>query len=516
MNSINNLTYMGWKKKIATAVRSISKIMGATVMCMALYACSHDETPGLKDNSRGFIEITLNVEEGTRSVTTSGGVSEDGTEPGTEQENTLDQVSLYFIDSSNSNVIFYCENITPEKDPSVTDGSKYKVRVEILPQSFATIFSGKKIQLYVVANSSVDLSDGSFSSATFAFREVMNYGSPEQYLPMSNMAASSELDYTSKTADQIKELFTSGNQNTLDLTLAGLGIMKLERIVARLDYKDAERGGETGMPQVENVYQFGTTGLYLKVAEMHPVNVNSGSYVFKHTSKGTTATANTSATMFGNEGPVAGGYSWVAGHDWVSSSEGFTKSPVMVSSTVPGMAPAYFTSGWKNLAGLTSTDLREDLGYHPVCYISENTIPSTSQMKEGVSTGVAFKTILCDEFGNAWKAGEEVPSGVAITTSANPALSFGSSSVALNTETDGSYSIVYFYWIRHDDNKLPNEMGPMEFAVVRNNIYKLSVKSFSGLPRPYNPGEDDEVGTAEITVDIKVQPWGYYKVEVEI
>ena len=60
------------------------------------------------------------------------------------------------------------------------------------------------------------------------------------------------------------------------------------------------------------------------------------------------------------------------------------------------------------------------------------------------------------------------------------------------------------------------KMAPMEFAVVRNNVYKLAVTNISrlGHPRisdndPDNPGPDtpDERGDIYLTVSVDVLPW---------
>ncbi|MDE5836986.1 MAG: Mfa1 fimbrilin C-terminal domain-containing protein, partial [Paramuribaculum sp.] len=51
------------------------------------------------------------------------------------------------------------------------------------------------------------------------------------------------------------------------------------------------------------------------------------------------------------------------------------------------------------------------------------------------------------------------------------------------------YYCYYYYWNRHNNNNRDGVMGPMEFAVVRNNVYKLSVDKIArlGHPRiPYN------------------------------
>lgn len=69
----------------------------------------------------------------------------------------------------------------------------------------------------------------------------------------------------------------------------------------------------------------------------------------------------------------------------------------------------------------------------------------------------------------------------------------------------------YLYWIRHENNGINSLMGPMEFAIVRNNIYDLSVKEISGLGLSGvdvpDPKDDDEDGTAKMNVVVKVRNW---------
>lgn len=69
----------------------------------------------------------------------------------------------------------------------------------------------------------------------------------------------------------------------------------------------------------------------------------------------------------------------------------------------------------------------------------------------------------------------------------------------------------YPYWIRHANNGKPADMGVMEFGIVRNNIYDLTVSQISQLglsgsdvPAPEDPDED---GDARMVVNIHVKNW---------
>ncbi len=88
---------------------------------------------------------------------------------------------------------------------------------------------------------------------------------------------------------------------------------------------------------------------------------------------------------------------------------------------------------------------------------------------------------------------------------------------ASNDADDGwGYYCYYYYWNRHNDNNVPGQMGPMEFAVVRNNVYKLAVTNIKQLghpritendPDPVTPDTPDEKGDVYLTVSCEVLPW---------
>lgn len=78
------------------------------------------------------------------------------------------------------------------------------------------------------------------------------------------------------------------------------------------------------------------------------------------------------------------------------------------------------------------------------------------------------------------------------------------------------YYCYYYYWNRHNDNGQNGVMGPMEFAVVRNNVYKLAVTKIARLGHPRitandpdkpTPNTPDEEGDVYITVTCTTLPW---------
>lgn len=100
------------------------------------------------------------------------------------------------------------------------------------------------------------------------------------------------------------------------------------------------------------------------------------------------------------------------------------------------------------------------------------------------------------------------------TAAVNAGFTLYEASYDVNTK--GGYYCYYFYWNRHNDNGDPAAMGPMEFAVVRNNVYKLSVTKIGKLghprvskndPEPIEPDTPDENGDLYIMLSVEIDPW---------
>lgn len=69
------------------------------------------------------------------------------------------------------------------------------------------------------------------------------------------------------------------------------------------------------------------------------------------------------------------------------------------------------------------------------------------------------------------------------------------------TITEYPNGVCYYYiWIRHANNNVENTYCPMEYAIVRNNIYRIYVESLTGPGSPNPDPEDPENMKAKIFV----------------
>lgn len=82
-------------------------------------------------------------------------------------------------------------------------------------------------------------------------------------------------------------------------------------------------------------------------------------------------------------------------------------------------------------------------------------------------------------------------------------------------DADGHYYMYYIYRVRHNDNLNNQVMWPMEFSVVRNNVYKMFVSDVYDFghpdtpddPDPEKPDEPDESPEVRFKVNVEVLPW---------
>lgn len=85
----------------------------------------------------------------------------------------------------------------------------------------------------------------------------------------------------------------------------------------------------------------------------------------------------------------------------------------------------------------------------------------------------------------------------------------GEGETVTTTEERDAFVITYYYYFRHNisKNHVLGTIEPMQFAVVRNNIYKVSVTSLNGLPEPYDPKKSDEPVENYISVELNILSW---------
>lgn len=415
------------------------------------------------------------------------------------------------------------ENKISTVDIALVKGDQYYVAKNVTPSS-------ANADTYVASFSALELTAG----ATYKVYIYANCSAPSAF----NVDEVSDATIGAMTADNkfwMTNAYSAGNAElpsdlapyTQPNTPLNLGSHTVERSMARFDYKQA------------GAFNMGA-GITLTLTDAALINQSKAHYMFRRV----TADANTTSaiTVGGAEIPT----NWVVDTDWSS------KTPAGFDAQLE--APATWT--WTSLASLT-TDDQYDGDYKIWCYAKENTIPGTTAQKHNVSTGVVFKGELTAGetasdavktamaagkriyvFNNvlygAWKdvkaaaeagtdptlqaAYNQAATGVAADAEPTGAAAAAAGFTGYSAK-DGKYYNYYYYWNRHNDNLDPYTMGIMEFAVVRNNVYKLAVDKIKRFghpdptnptdpdPDPVKPDDPDESVNYYFNVTVKVLPW---------
>ena len=483
----------------------------AAAAMLVLLSCNKE--PLTQEGNSGNLYMQFSVKMlSTRSQTDNTGDSNSNANPDTEvgldKENKISSVDIALVKGDQ---YFVAKNVTP----SAANADTYVASFNSLE-----LTAGAKYKVYIYANCSAPAAFNidEVSDATVAAMTADNN------FWMTNAFSATEFTLPSNLAP-----YTQPN------TPLNLGAHSVERSMARFDYKQA------------GAFDMGA-GLTLTLTEAALINQSKAHYMFRRVTADATATA-TGAVVGGAEVPN----NWVVDTDW--------SNKVAANFDAQLSAPSTWT--WTSLASLT-TDDNYDGDYKIWCYAKENTIPGIDAQKHNVSTGVVFKAELAAGetasaavkaamaagkriyvFNNvlygAWsdvKAAAEAGTDATLQAAYNQAAATiaadkteptGAAAAAAGftgySAKDGKYYNYYYYWNRHNDNLDPYTMGIMEFAVVRNNVYKLAVNSINRFghptppdpsnpdpdpepdPDPVKPDDPDESVNYYFNVTVKVLPW---------
>lgn len=479
----------------------------AAAAMLVLLSCNKE--PLTQEGNSGNLYMQFSVKMlSTRSQTDNTGDSNSNANPDTEvgldKENKISSVDIALVKGDQ---YFVAKDVTP----SAASADTYVASFNSLQ-----LKAGAKYKVYIYANCSApDAFDiDQISDATIAAM------TDDNKFWMTNAYKAVEVTLPSDLAP-----YTQPN------TPLSLGAHTVERSMARFDYKQAA------------AFDMGA-GLTLTLTEAALINQSKAHYMFRRVTADESTTS--AVTVGGTEVPT----NWVVDTDW--------SNKVAANFDAQLSAPSTWT--WTKLANLT-TDDNYTGDYKIWCYAKENTIPGIDAQKHNVSTGVVFKAELAAGEGastavkdamaagnriyvfnnvlyGAWKdvkAAAEAGTDATLQAAYNQAAAgvaadaepTGAAAAAAGftgySPKDGKYYNYYYYWNRHNDNLDNNVMGIMEFAVVRNNVYKLAVNSINRFghptppepntpdpdpdPDPVDPDDPDESVNYYFNVTVKVLPW---------
>lgn len=453
----------------------------ATSVLISLWGCSDADNTGNSDNplkdANVHFCIDLSVPSGekksSRSQTTAGGSSTDGSEQGISSENAIRDLMVALVSADGGKSI--C--ITSVK-PSAEISSDISVFVSVPLESLSDFIGKSDIKIYVLANYGTTVNTSAFSpeTATYSITDTDDaLLSLRSGLPMANLESRT---VSIPVKNELINHLTA--DNPLDLTKSDP--LKLERSVARIDYIDGSKDKNHTFPItiVDGTTQT-PTGYELTMSSMELFNIGKAAYIFRHTSaNGDIA----DIKLFGDENATS----------YVMDCDATLKH-----GNGNDLPRDYFTSRTITADGIDSCPKSPVSGYSIWCYIPENTIPAADKQLQGYTTGLHFRLKIT-----------KAPEGVNIAGTSPLAISVMGESTTIDYDTDGYY-LDYYYFIKHNDDDDLKSMGPMEFGIVRNNIYRMKIESINGLPEPYNPENPDENPKSALKLNVRVAKWYYEK-----
>lgn len=561
------------------------------------------------------------------------------TEPGTSNESTIRKFVVTFYkkegDIWKTDSKYTFDNGTVEQSEiSGCQKVKFEMSLDVLKE-----LAGDEVRIRLAANGAggsgideerltlgADLTKPPFGEYNNVSMPLMN--KYEFVVDLTGLAGSTDAEFMENLTKLFKD---DPADRTIDLSntnietgekLAAPRIMTLERGMARVDYKP--KGWSKENTDNRQIFPVGEiNNLYAEMYSLQVINVSQHSWLFRKVKAGNRDGVydNGLVEVLGKEnanenfwkpdedlesidGANNPDFKWVMDADWYTSGDAsneLTKYDFFEASKTPGWSgpftdgkpyflnqpvmddgPIYTVKGTDYQKEVYYADFKDDYGrtadangYFPLWYMSENTLPSTESMINGLSTGIAFKMVLCksdgtplqpnsddsdDFFTNDFftegeaayqsrlqdltnqldQASSEDKSGIQADIDALKAKIVGSLKPSSDydglyelqigsqkryvekisnvdvSKTDGTgtekkdvYVITYYYFFRHNidkDHKLGTVL-PMQFAVVRNNVYKVSVTALNGLPEPYDPSKHDEPQENVIAVETLILSW---------
>ncbi|WP_289747498.1 Mfa1 family fimbria major subunit [uncultured Bacteroides sp.] len=628
--------------------------IGMLAMC-TIAGCSDNELNGGNEpgvypgHPEDAVYMNVNIQlpvggKNTRSETDSDkdddyGTSTDGTEVGKDYENKVNGVLIVLADASNNFIAAGEHNSLPVVREGIVNTTQ-KINKSALAAYYGngTLEAGKdQVNLYVFCNPTMELkqifeksgTDSKWIDEIATLEEKPNgtatgaavWGGNDHKAGFLMATASSKdikkyipknfTDWDNFTTENNAFDFSGKNTLSNGTEIGNIGNIRVERVVARFDFKD-------GSPSKDQTYVIAEKDnkptLKVKLNKMALINMSKHFYYLRRVSdNGLPNKVEICGTEYDS------GQSW----NYVVDTDAEQKNGD-INASYPFADYFNFCLGhqdnntWsidETARGQWYTSLISDVikkdednddkwnnnhsrdGYRIWRYATENTIPGMNKQENGISTGIVFKgkiqvttdapQALQDAINKAtgdsnadailyaysnqlyvsWTevrkaaldatANEEFKKAVFGTPKNTPSETVYSDDtkspdylwniwhnvkghndaaalsafkeVATNKdhqftlyqssrdENDGAgYYCYYFYWNRHNDNGNNGVMGPMEFAVVRNNVYKLSVVDINRLghprlsendPDPVDPGTPDEKGDIYLKLSVEVLPW---------
>lgn len=467
------------------------------VLLLSLGACSliHDdmEELGYREDGSAYAYVSLTIHTGTAGNVTranpTGGEDGNGNEKGQDYENAVSNLTLFFYPAASGNSsgvnqadVEFTAKVYISPIGTSTNVTQQPSNIDktftVGPVKVEGLKTNQQYHVLAVANAGDKTNISSLNALREAeINQVYAFSEQEGY---SDFVMASEGD----EYPMLEISYENSEKKPAETSI------NLERLVARVDYQ--AEGKYTTTRDDANLIE-GTVRIESAVL----VNDFIGdTYFLKRTGSFVDASE---VTYLGDEtlNPV----NWV-----VDAYPTASKNSALYQN--------YFTSftsqpNWESL--LKKGDPIEDSAgqtWYRIGYTMENTnqVQSESDL-ENYCTGMVFKAKFVPENLVGYTEGETfyrynntLYKSISDLQSLIPNLTEDNcDEYGVDVYKDGY--CYYTWWIKHNNDDNEADYGPMEYAIVRNNIYQLKVTSIAGL------GEKEPGKSGNIVVIVAVQKW---------
>lgn len=532
-------------------------MMGLAALLLTTWSACSDDTdiPGGEnpEEARAYTTVTIAVPNGvaeTRAGTTAD-TDDNTTEAGSEDEYKVKTANLYLFPGGASS------SFGSAKLKEIISINQFTQMTASTADAKTIVWTSKKTALtpgdyriYIVVNGTVNgvsdssknsLTEADFLAKTTADATGVIAAVPDAGLVMASRSPNSD---NTNTLPYIAQTITKDPEQTIAATV--------ERMMGKITVT----AGGANVASAPNVYtSFSTTVTAIgnitniTLKGYYVVNARKEGYYFRHVDKESTATSSLTEANYGNS----------------STSLPYVVDPKTYSKTYSGtpaaLAGSYadwylqgsgafgllsfgsFGGTYTAMPGYSSAAAETKVA----AYCHENTMLKDKQ-KNGYTTGIVFKAEIAPSKMMQKKAGsggvEEnstftsmseifYHSGIfykdiAALKEAGVLLADGTTSSSAGGapadlkkndvqcfkkgSADGKFVCYYPYWIKHIPSENTAE-DVMEFGIVRNNVYKVTVTGIQGVGKDgvtediITDTETDDPTTVLLNVKLSIKPW---------
>lgn len=475
------------------------------LLALLVTACKDDTLPAspAEEEEAGsgvYVSVVVNTGGSNASRVPTPGEGGDGPQAGTVEESTVHDLNVFFfqgddgINSSNAENIdvkclFFDEDELQYygKNSESNYDAIYSVTKEVSAETNLQI--GQTYDVLVVANYGRNMSIVLERNTLAELREI-------KYHAMSETGGVHHFLMSSAGPDVSKITIEANNSKNNPSTVT----VNVERTVARVDYHLA-------YPEAQPYFTpKNAPNDKVKIIGATLVNkYNSQSYVFKRVTQDINISPTSDVVYLGDE---KGSSTEIASN--------YVVDPKTLNPPTDNIKNEYdkiYFPTYTNWEGINwrepSTEIiseQNEVTYGFLDYTQENVVSAevVSESRAEYCTGIVFRAKYipnsfteCTTF--YWYANQFYPSlddikidGITLTD--NNCKKYG----VYKYENGICY---YTYWIRHADDNNPDVISPMEYAIVRNNIYQLNVTSVNGI------GSVEPTGDAQVIITVYVEDW---------